>query len=121
MVWRVGLTCGNTHAHGVSVAAVRVESLDRLPGPSEVLCMCFSNRLALGTTSLRSCTSGRLASLSGAEETSPMEGVTGTMAGLGHVPRWPRRGRYGHANNVNEFSDRAPTAVTCKRYLVSEI
>ena len=26
--------------------------------------------------------------LSGAEVTSPMEGVTGTMAWLGHGPRW---------------------------------
>ena len=30
--------------------------------------------------------------LSGAEVTSPMEGVTGTMAWLGHMPRRPRGG-----------------------------
>ena len=32
--------------------------------------------------------------LSGAEVTSPMEGVTGMMAWLGHVPRSARRGLY---------------------------
>ena len=31
-------------------------------------------------------------SVSGADKASPMEGVTGTMAGLGHVPRRPQRG-----------------------------
>ena len=36
--------------------------------------------------------------LSGAEVTSPMEGVTGMMAWLGHVPGSSRAGLYGPAN-----------------------
>ena len=35
-------------------------------------------------------------SVSGADKASPMEGVTGTMAGLGCVPRSSRGGLYGH-------------------------
>ena len=30
--------------------------------------------------------------LSGADEASPLEGLTGPMGRLGHVPLWPRRG-----------------------------
>ena len=36
--------------------------------------------------------------MSGAEVTSPMEGVTGMMARLGHVPGCSRGGLYGPAN-----------------------
>ena len=36
--------------------------------------------------------------LSGAEVTSPMEGVTGTMAWLSHVPGCSRGGLYGPEN-----------------------
>ena len=36
--------------------------------------------------------------LSGAEVTNPMEGVTGTMAWLSHVPDCSRAGLYGPAN-----------------------
>ena len=31
-------------------------------------------------------------SQSGADEASPVEGLTGAMGRLGHVPLWPRRG-----------------------------
>ena len=36
--------------------------------------------------------------MSGAREASPMEGVTGTMAWLSHVPGCSRAGLYGPAN-----------------------
>ena len=38
------------------------------------------------------------ASLSGAQEASPMEGVTNTMGWLGGGPGWPRTGRHGLAD-----------------------
>ena len=41
--------------------------------------------------------------LSGAEVTSPMEGVTGMMAWLGHVPGSCRGGVYGHADIDKPF------------------
>ena len=39
------------------------------------------------------------ASPTGALASSPMEVVTGTMAWLGHVPRWRRRGLHGLVYN----------------------
>ena len=41
--------------------------------------------------------------LSGAEVTSPMEGVTGTMAWLSHVPGSPQGGLYRPANSDFRF------------------
>ena len=41
--------------------------------------------------------------MSGASETCPMEGMTGTMSGLGCVPRSSRGELYGHA--LSFFSD----------------
>ena len=42
----------------------------------------------------------------GACEASPMEGVSGTMAWLGHGPRWRRGDVYGHAYNKRVVSCR---------------
>ena len=38
--------------------------------------------------------------MSGASETWPMESMTGTMAGLGRVPRSSQGGLYGHALDI---------------------
>ena len=38
--------------------------------------------------------------MSGASEAWPMESMTGTMAGLGRVPRSSQGGLYGHALDI---------------------
>ena len=54
----------------------------------QVMTMCEGRCRRPRNVHLSSC----WVSVSGADKASPMEGVTGTMAGLGHVPRRPQRG-----------------------------
>ena len=97
--------CGGTQCMPLSAAAVRVSATRRLPVPYSIA------QGHLGRPSVTelhgSHAASCLASQSGAQATSPMEGMVSTTSRLGVWPGGPRTDRYGHAQY--EFSYRAPT------------
>ena len=89
----------------LSAGPVRVRAPRRLPVPYSI------TQGHLGRPSVTeqhdSHAASCLASQSGAQATSPMEGMVSTTSRLGVWPGGPRTDRYGHAQN--EFSYRVPT------------